>query len=214
MWPLQLIIAAVCGVIAAAIASHKGRNVAGWFFGGFFLGIVGIVIVAVLPNLKEQKASRERAESERRRLREQLRQERAKGEAYRRYSMGRLDAHDEALGMDTRSRPALPADEQAAALQYLTDAQQPAAQSKAGETESALHRLAQEGGPGAPPPSPGSRVWYYEIQGVPVGPLPETEIRGLLRSRKIGPGTLLWSEDLGQWTPAGQVATFRSAENP
>ena len=32
------------------IAGHKNRSVAGWFFGGFFLGLIGLIIVACLPH--------------------------------------------------------------------------------------------------------------------------------------------------------------------
>ena len=32
------------------IAGHKNRSVVGWFFGGLFLGLIGLIIVACLPN--------------------------------------------------------------------------------------------------------------------------------------------------------------------
>ena len=100
---ILFVIWAICGVITAAIASSKGRNVVGWFFGGFFLGIFGIVLVACLSNLNTERAQRQQIEQANHRLREQLRQERMKGEAFRQYSTSRLDAHDGALGLDTRS---------------------------------------------------------------------------------------------------------------
>ena len=68
---MTLLILAVCGLIAAAIAVSKGRNPVGWFFGGLFLGLVGVVIVSVLSNLKEEEARRQHAAKDRRRLREQ-----------------------------------------------------------------------------------------------------------------------------------------------
>ena len=104
-----IIILLVCGGVAAAIANQKGRSAIGWFFGGFFLGLVGIVIVAVLPNLKEEREKHEAHYRERRRLREQLRQEKMKNEAFRQHAASRLDSHDNALGIDTRgSGAALP----------------------------------------------------------------------------------------------------------
>src|SRR5215475_4178859 len=100
----------VFGAIASAVASSKGRSTVGWFFGGFFLTWIGVVIVAVLPNLKEQKFKEEAIERENRRLREQLLQEQIKTEAFRRHASARLDAHDSHIGVDTRSlASALPA---------------------------------------------------------------------------------------------------------
>lgn len=32
------------------IASHKNRSVAGWFFGGLFLGLIGLIIVACVKS--------------------------------------------------------------------------------------------------------------------------------------------------------------------
>lgn len=31
------------------IAGHKNRSVAGWFFGGLFLGLIGLIIVSCIP---------------------------------------------------------------------------------------------------------------------------------------------------------------------
>ena len=31
------------------IAGYKGRSVIGWIFGGFILGLIGLIIVACLP---------------------------------------------------------------------------------------------------------------------------------------------------------------------
>lgn len=40
----------VCGVIAAAIASAKNRSMLGWFLLGALLGLIGVLIVALLPS--------------------------------------------------------------------------------------------------------------------------------------------------------------------
>ena len=45
---IQLVVWVICGGICSAIASSKGRTPVGWFFGGL-LGIIGIIIIAVLP---------------------------------------------------------------------------------------------------------------------------------------------------------------------
>src|SRR5262245_15076732 len=103
-----LVIKLICGMIAAAIASSKGRSVPGWFFGGFFLDLIGIIIIACLSNKKAEEARHQQLAQENRRLREKLEQERMKSEVFRQHAAGRLDAHDAQLGVDTRSlQPAL-----------------------------------------------------------------------------------------------------------
>src|SRR5262245_41415653 len=97
-----LVILICCGTITAAIAHSKGRTAIGWFFAGFFIHIIGIIIVVALPNLKEQRFKEEAMERENRRLREQLMQEQIKSEAFRQHAAARLDAHDGHLGLDTR----------------------------------------------------------------------------------------------------------------
>jgi|LSQX01.3.fsa_nt_gb hypothetical protein len=47
------IINTVISVIACPIiAGNKNRSVAGWIFGGLFLGLIGLLIVACLPKEK------------------------------------------------------------------------------------------------------------------------------------------------------------------
>lgn len=50
VWATVLgIINTVISMIACPIiASYKGRSVAGWFFGGLFLGLLGLIIVSCL----------------------------------------------------------------------------------------------------------------------------------------------------------------------
>ena len=44
------IINTVISIIACPIvAGYKNRSVAGWIFGGLFLGLIGLLIVACLP---------------------------------------------------------------------------------------------------------------------------------------------------------------------
>ena len=42
------------GLMTGAIASNKGRSAA-WFWMGFFLDIVGLIVVICLPNLNNKK---------------------------------------------------------------------------------------------------------------------------------------------------------------
>lgn len=213
-----LLIMLIFGLIAAAIASRKGRSVLAWFFGGFFLGVIGVVIVACLRNLKEEKAYREQTEHERRRLREQLHQERRKGEAFRKYAAQRLDVHDNALGVDTRARPALPASGDGTPTHRLVDDADPLpAPTNPTDTESALHALARSAEEASESTVPGSlpaRTWFYEANGEPKGPVSESRIKFLMRSRQIGPATLLWTEGLGDWTAASGIQKFHPEVGP
>lgn len=217
---VQLIIMAVCGAIAAAIASHKGRNVVGWFFGGFFLQVIGIIIVACLGNLKEQRAYRQHTENERRRLREQLRQERLKTEAFRQYSLERLDSHDEVLGVDTRKRQeALPGPAGDNPLDVLASQQQQQTASpppEPGAGERALRPLAEDARDRASQPvrpraaMPPEAKWFYEVSGQAKGPVSKDEVQMFLRSGILQGSTLLWTEGLADWTAAGDIDAFRS----
>jgi hypothetical protein len=60
----------------------------------------------------------------------------------------------------------------------------------------------------APAPQPvGGRAWYF-MQGNnpnPTGPVPEAEFHRLTTGGQIGPQTLVWTEGMAQWVPAGQV---------
>lgn len=204
----QLIMLLILGAISSAIAHNKGRSAVGWFFGGALLGLIGLIIVAVLPNLNEQREKEEQIELENRRLREQLQQERMKSEAFRMHAQTRLDVHDNHLGVDTRSatalpgggpgreQPMLPADDYSLATDdYLaparraTDGQQPM-------------------GAAAPLPSAAAshnRQWHYEANGQDIGPVTEEQFIDLMRRGQIKRSTLVWTEELRDWREAGQV---------
>lgn len=97
----------VWGGACAAIASNRGRNVLGWFCIGFVTTCIGLVLVLVLPDLKVQEAERRRQEQENRRLREALAKERQVADQRHGHIERRLSVHDQAIGVDTSSPPAL-----------------------------------------------------------------------------------------------------------
>lgn len=37
-------------IVCPIIAANKNRSVPGWIFGGFLLGLIGLIIIACLPN--------------------------------------------------------------------------------------------------------------------------------------------------------------------
>ena len=232
---IQLIVMSVFGAIAAAIANSKGRSAVGWFFGGFFLSWIGVVIVAVLPNLTEQRRKEQATERENRRLREQLVQEQMKTEAFRQHASARLDAHDNHMGIDTRgasaalsgpdAAQALPHYEDSPALtadEWLNSVSEPApAQSFENEWPPRenvedpfpFQPIARSSSPPPPPSAPfaaqpavtSERQWYFEDQGTTCGPFSDRQLVALVKSGQILDSTLVWTEQLGDWKPAGSV---------
>ena len=96
------------GIICAIVAAGRGRSAVGWFFIGFVLSCIGLILVLVLPDLKLQEQREKRTSLENRRLREQLSKERQVSDQRHGHVERRLGAHDEALGLDTSRPPELP----------------------------------------------------------------------------------------------------------
>ena len=106
-------------------------------------------------------------------------EERIKAEAFRRYTTRRLDTHDQALGIDTRSADALP-------------------------TEAPPRQLTA-----APPPPPTAKMWYYEDSGNALGPVSIVQMRDLAKAGIITGQTLVWSDGMADWVPLAQLAELR-----
>jgi len=229
---INLIVRVICGAIAAAIASHKGRSAVGWFFAGFFIVLLGIIIVACLSNLTVERRRDQYSQQENRRLREQLMQEQIKNEAFRRHAMARLDTHDNQLGVDTRSVvSALPAPDGTYATPQLEDLSQaqPAFPPVANQQQDLFappnqvpvpqQQFSGNVGPAAPrdprtDSAPRVRVgptreWHYEYQGSTRGPVNDRQLVELAREGQILGTTLIWTEQLGDWKPAQQVKALQ-----
>lgn len=196
----QLLIMVVFAVLVGAIANSKGRNAIGWGALGFFLPCIALILVLVLPDVKQEQRRQEQSRAERRRLREQLRQERMKTEAYRRHVSSRLDAHDDHLGIDTRSVSALPEGH---------GFHQPTGQLGAGQDPAQPFVAA---GAAAAGEQAGSTVkeWFYERGGESRGPVSEAAIRMGLRGGKIDGTTLVWREGMPNWQAVSEVQVFAS----
>ena len=181
---LQILVRCIFGGACAAIAHSKGRNAWGWFFGGFFIACIGLVIIICLSNLKEIQELARVQEDTNRRLREQLRQEQMKLNALRAHTSARLDAHDEALNLNTR-----------AAAPALMSSTPPQA------------RL-----PGNPNPMPqpvtpldDGTAWYFHDETAgQQGPMSIIGMRSAILGGKIKRETLVWYEGLADWAPASQ----------
>lgn len=37
-------------ILCPIVAGHKNRSVGGWFLGGLFLGMIGLIIICCLPD--------------------------------------------------------------------------------------------------------------------------------------------------------------------
>ncbi|WP_009957930.1 DUF4339 domain-containing protein [Verrucomicrobium spinosum] len=179
----QLIMLCVFGGVSAAVANSKGRSGVGWFFGGFFLGCIGLVIILCLPNLREQQEATRIQEDMNRRLREQLRQEQMKVDALRAHTAARLDAHDAALKMDTRATaPAL--------------------------LSSSPPRPHLGGPPHHRPPALEETrpIWFYLDQSSSQqGPVTLARLKEETSIGAIHQDTLVWREGMADWTAAQQT---------
>jgi hypothetical protein len=182
---IRLVIMCVFGGVCAAIANSKGRNPVGWFFVGLLLGCIGLIIILCLSNENEARENLRVQDDVNRRLREQLRQEQMKVEALRAHTAARLDAHDAALGVNTRSAaPALGG--------------------------SAPPMLEGGGTPSLMPepltPADDGTAWYYaDEQRNPHGPMSIIGLRTAITSRQVKQDTLIWHEGLAEWTPAAHL---------
>lgn len=103
-----LVVKAIFGAICAGIASGRGRSAAGWFFIGMALDCLALILVLVLPDLRQQEQREKHMRLENRRLREQLSKERQVSDHRHHHVERRLSVHDEALGVDTSKPPELP----------------------------------------------------------------------------------------------------------
>ena len=201
----QLLFMAIFAVLVGAIAQSKGRNAVGWGALGFIAPCIGLILVLVLPDVNAERRKSEASRAERRRLREQLRQERMKTEAYRRHVSARLDAHDDHLGIDTRTVSALPEGH----------GLRPTGGRLAAGTDPSQHFVAPTGAPGESmgagvEAASGSTVkeWFYERSGESRGPVSEAAIRLGLRNGKIDGTTLVWREGMANWQALGEVPVF------
>jgi hypothetical protein len=67
-----------------------------------------------------------------------------------------------------------------------------------------------QGQQAAPPPIPDSVSYFIAIDGQQVGPVNSTELVSKIKSASISADTLVWNQQLVEWTPAGKVAELAS----
>ncbi len=179
-----LLIYLAFGGVAAAIASSKGRNPVAWFFIGTFFSCIAIIILLCLPNLKEMKAKEERLEEENRRIREQVRQEQMRLEAFRQQTNLRLQQHDQALQLDTSPRADSPLG--------------------LGGNPGVPPSLPDAGQDGQRP------VWFYVKGADRCGPVSLSALRALVAGGEINSDTLYWRNGLPDWQPGRNISELRA----
>ena len=179
-----LIIYLVAGGICAAIADSKGRSAVAWFFIGIFFSCFAIIILLVLPNLKEQKAKEDRLEEENRRIREQVRQEQMRLDSFRDQTNNRLDRHDQVLQVDTSPRAQSP-------LGYGNNS----------------------GGPPALPNTSQDDqrpIWFYVKGSNQCGPVSLSALRALYAGGEVNADSFFWKSGMAEWLPGKNVPEIRN----
>jgi hypothetical protein len=205
MLGIQLVIAVVMGIIASCVAHAKGRNAIGWFFGGFFLGLIGVIIVACLSNRKDEMRRNQHASRERRLLREQLHQERLKSQAFQQYAGARLAKHDEVLSLDTSSHQSLPS---------LQPVDTPNLSANGVNDE--LSRLVEATAISSPdlaqaqPVSPQTQdpQWYVYINNERYNPGGTEKVVEMIRNGHISSDAFVWTEGMTDPVPIANVPAF------
>jgi hypothetical protein len=167
------------GIITAMIAANKGRNAVGWFLFGFFFHIIAIIVVCVVSNKKEERARYQRATSERRRLREELKMERMRTKKALGLTDQRLAMHDRALGVDTSRANTAGALPVAPPVRPVT-------------------------GP-APSKKPVPLWHYVDPNGEKVGPVDFRTLTAAFLERQVNSETTIWKAGWAQWRRLGDV---------
>ncbi|MFO7821134.1 MAG: DUF4339 domain-containing protein [Lentisphaeria bacterium] len=188
---LALMIGIICGIISAIVANSKGRSAVGWFFLGFFFGFIGLIIICCLSDLNAQRAKEQNAERERRRLREQLKQERMKNSTFRQHVHKRLDQHDNALGVNTKSTGAVTASV-AAQPALLGNSPQKEVETQGVDTGRA-----------------GPEGWHVYVDQQQHGPLTQYQIESRIANGELAAGSLIWRPGMDRWYPITEIKQFQ-----
>jgi membrane protease subunit (stomatin/prohibitin family) len=59
---------------------------------------------------------------------------------------------------------------------------------------------------GGPPPLPGAISYFAAIDGKQSGPMDQASLQAAISAGKLTAATLVWTQGMAKWTPAGQVA--------
>lgn len=208
----------VCmGLPTALVASARGRNFLGWLVIGTIFPIFGLILALVLPDVNDERLRRERADQDARRQREQLSLERTHREGIQQHVERRLDAHDRALGVDTRSvdtrgvdtrELGAPTHTPSASLAAATDrpASPPAATSTHTQTAAAgmgLATFSKIGGLASVP-------WHLSDDHVQSREVSFDELARRYREGRTTDRSLVWTDGMKDWRAVGEFHDLRS----
>lgn len=56
--------------------------------------------------------------------------------------------------------------------------------------------------------------WHYAAGGKPLGPIPQSDLQERLRRGQLAPGTLVWTEGMGDWRPANTLDVLQGSTPP
>jgi hypothetical protein len=175
-------------VVCSLVANSRGRSALGWFFIGFFFGIFALIVLFVIPDLKELAAREERLRAENRLLREQVKSHRMVADQRHERQERRLTVHDRALGVDTSGAPQLP-DGDGVPQQQL-DADPPPLPRAALPTTAGEFAAAS---------------WRYAEGAQARGPVSFEDLRALFVQGDVTPATLVWTPGMPEWLAVGHL---------
>ncbi len=203
---ITLIAGVVFGIICAFIGNRKGRSAVAWFFIGFLTGLIGLIILLCLSDLNEKESFKQRMRSENRRLRERVRQERMKNEAFQEHVRERLDVHDDQLGIDTSDAGNRslenPDQKQRKITRRTPDAQGP-------EKQPDDRPASTRNRPGASQsanPADNASQWFYIDGDTERGPFPTSKMEQLVNQGDLSRQVMVRKENGDEWFPASDAS--------
>lgn len=182
----------IFGIICAIVADSRGRSPLGWAIIGYFLPCLGLFILLVIPDLQVMERRDQQLNQENRRLREQIRRDRALADSRHSETLRRIDLHDEYLQVDTATPPALPMSMQDPYIEEDSDC----------ELSEESYKFLDV-------------VWWYADQEgtLQMGPTSFDTLKRLWHSGTIRPDTLVWCELLEDWFEVKDVCELREQLN-
>ncbi len=178
---IVLFIYGAFGLGCAALANQRGRSFVAWFFIGCLFTIFGLLLLFVLPDLKQEQRRLQRIVRENRRLREIVKSDRMSADQRFSHVEKRLDVHDQSLGLDTK----------------------PIAAVGGGSLpESSLPPPLL---PSRVPKGLPEEGWFYAKGEERVGPMRWKAILEASRRGEISTETLVWCPAFEEWTRASEV---------